>query len=179
MNDTIVLVAPMGSAPDRPFLEALGPVFAHWGDEHGHLLVYTDQAGAASAQALLPEASRHALIPKLSIAGASPDAVPTHHYVVWTDTTPGWEAELADWYEQEHLPGLATVPGAVHARRFAQVGDGPASYACYDVTAPEVLGSPPWLKVRATDWSSRVRPNFTNTRRWMSRTLRTPQGFVA
>jgi len=30
-----------------------------------------------------------------------------------------------------------------------------------------VLGSPPWLTVRATDWISRVRPHVRNTRRTM------------
>ena len=176
MSQAIVLVAAMAAAPERGLTEALGPVFAHWGEEHGHLLVYTDLADAPRVQSLLPVATRHELTPILSIAGASPNAIPTHHYVVWTDAAAGWEEELADWYAEEHLPGLATVPGAVRARRYAQQGDGPASYACYDLTAPEVLGSPPWLKVRATDWSSRVRPNFINTRRWMSRTLRTPEG---
>ena len=32
-----------------------------------------------------------------------------------------------------------------------------------------VVGSPEWLAVRATDWSSRVRPAFRNTRRTMFR----------
>lgn len=173
----IVLVAAMRVAPPPALLEALGPVHAHWGAEHGHLLVYCDD-DPSHIRSLLPDATCHALDPVLAIDGASPDATPTHHYVVWTDAEPGWEADLADWYAKEHLPGLASVPGAVRARRFMQVGDGPLSYACYDLTAPEVLGSPPWLKVRATDWSGRIRPHFINTRRWMNRTLRTPQGLV-
>ena len=43
--------------------------------------------------------------------------------------------------------------------------------ACYDLIAPDVLGSPPWLAVRHTAWSDIVRPHFTNVRRTMFRTL--------
>ena len=160
-------------APSRAMVESLGPVFAHWSEEHGKLLVYAD------AVPTLPGATRHELEPVLAITGASPDETPTHHYVVWTDATPGWQQELANWYAQEHLPGLASVPGAVRARRFLQSGEGPLNYACYDLTGPEVLGYPAWLVVRGTAWSSRVRPHFTDTRRWMCRTLRTPGGLVA
>jgi hypothetical protein len=31
------------------------------------------------------------------------------------DVLPGSEADFDPWYEQEHLPGLASVPGTVRA----------------------------------------------------------------
>jgi hypothetical protein len=55
----------------------------------------------------------------------------------------------------------------VHAARLLNHDHGPLSLACYDLVIPETLGSPPWLAVRGTAWSSRVRPHFTNTRRTM------------
>lgn len=174
MNHRCVFIMPMDQRPARDLLEALGPVSAHWGEDHGHLLVYPEDGHQDHIARHLPDATRHRLRDVLTISGASAHARPTHHYVVWTDAAPGWEQELADWYAQEHLPGLASVPGAVRARRFEQMDEGPLNYACYDLTAPDILGSPAWLKVRATDWSSRVRPHFINTRRWMSATLRTP-----
>jgi hypothetical protein len=69
------------------------------------------------------------------------------------------------------MPGLASVPGCVLARRYLNADGGPLSYACYDLEAPEVLGSPPWLAVRHTEWSSRVRPQFRDTLRTMFRNV--------
>lgn len=58
---------------------------------------------------------------------------------------------------------MAGVPGTVRA------GRSPRHHACYGLRTQETLGSPPWLAVRATDWSSRVRPAFRNTKRTMFR----------
>lgn len=105
------------------------------------------------------------------IAGHSAGATPSHHYVVETDPGPGWEEEIVRWYQQEHLPGLASVPGCVRAKRYANHDGGPRSHACYGLVGASTLGSPPWLAVRGTQWSSRVRPHFTNTRRTMLEVL--------
>jgi hypothetical protein len=99
------------------------------------------------------------------LAGASWGAPPACHYVVRTDVAPGWDEELERWYDQEHLAGLAAVPGNVHAQRLLSLDRFPRFYACYDLLGPDVLSSPAWLTVRGTPWSSRVRPKFTNTRR--------------
>jgi len=109
------------------------------------------------------QASRMQLV--LDCTCASPNAPITAHYPVQTDPAPGWEEEIALWYAQEHMPGLAMVDGCVRAQRFTNHDHGPTSFACYDLTAAEVMGSPAWLAVRATDWSSRCRPHFTNTLR--------------
>jgi hypothetical protein len=101
------------------------------------------------------------------LAGASHGAAPTRHYVVETDPETGWEEDIARWYRQEHLPGLAAVPGTIRARRFANHDSGPRSHACYALAGEDTLGCPAWLAVRGTAWSSRVRPHFTNTRRTM------------
>lgn len=101
--------------------------------------------------------------------GASYEATPNYHYVVRTDVEPGGEKELERWYDEEHMPSLAAVPGVVLAQRLVSLDESPRYYACYDLTTPEVLKSPPWLAVRGTDWSGRVRPTFRHTRRIMSR----------
>ena len=59
------------------------------------------------------------------------------------------------------------MPGTVRALRYECRHKGPRYLACYDLHTRETFGSPPWLAVRATDWSSRVRPSFRNTRRTM------------
>jgi len=103
--------------------------------------------------------------------GASAGATPVFHYVVEMDPEAGWMPELSDWYDSEHMPGLAKVSGCIRASRFLNHDHGPLSLACYDLVSEETLGSPPWLAVRATEWSSRMRPRFTNTRRTMFEVL--------
>ena len=99
--------------------------------------------------------------------GASQGQVASHHYVVETDVDDANLAALNDWYQNEHLPGLAAVPGTVRARRYARSQGRPKWIACYDLTSPLTLQRPEWLAVRHTDWSSIVRPMFKNTFRTM------------
>lgn len=107
------------------------------------------------------------LVRQLDVKGASPGLSPVAHYVVEMDPEAGWEDELFAWYDQEHMPGLAAVEGCIHAVRMFNIDDGPLNFACYDLTARGVMGCPPWLAVRHSAWSDRVRPHFTNARRTM------------
>lgn len=121
-----------------------------------------------------PDPSWQELQPTLAIAGAAAGQVAPFHYVVETDVSPENADALNDWYDREHLPGLAAVAGTVHAARYRRRNGGPAFYACYDLVSPDVLTSDAWLAVRHTDWSSRVRPMFRNTRRTMFRRIDSP-----
>jgi len=136
-----------------------------------------DRLDVAGLESILQErgALAHAtldiLVLKASFAGASQSVRAQCHYVVETDSSPGWEGELFRWYDIEHMPGLAAVQGCVGARRFINEGRGPRSYACYDVASAGVITTEPWLAVRQTRWSDRVRAQFRNTRRTMFRPL--------
>ncbi len=119
---------------------------------------------------LLPEATDtdgSRLLQVLDVPGQARGQPTPSHYVVETDPEAGWDDEIGRWYDTEHMPGLAAVPGCIHARRFINQDAGPRSLACYDLVSESTLGSPLWLAVRATEWSSRTRPHFTNTRRTM------------
>ena len=107
------------------------------------------------------------LVCTLDVPGASAGVDAPWHYVVETDVLPEAEAELNAWYDEEHLPALAAVPGVVRARRLLNPTGSPRYHAAYDLASMDAFGSPPWLAVRATPWSSRVRPAFRNTRRTM------------
>jgi len=120
------------------------------------------------ARALFPRAEARLLEALQRLDGASHGQDAPWHYIVETDVAPESEQDLNDWYGQEHLPGLAGVPGTVRAERYRGEGS-PRYHACYDLRTQETLGSPPWLAVRATEWSSRVRPAFRNTKRTMFR----------
>ncbi len=126
---------------------------------------WADAFAAACGWANAVRAS--SLQPVFSAAGASQGAVARFHYVVETDAEEGWMPEIARWYDTEHMPGLAAVPGCVGAARFLNRQHGPLSLACYDLESEATMGSPPWLAVRATPWSSRARPHFLHTRRTM------------
>ncbi|MBN9408709.1 MAG: hypothetical protein J0H69_06110 [Burkholderiales bacterium] len=125
--------------------------------------VRTAVDAAALPQAGPAEVTR--LVPRQDEAGASAVEAAPYHYAVELDIDPEHAASMHDWYNNEHLPALAAVPGTVRARRLSDIDGHPASYACYDLTSPDTLRSEPWLAVRATDWSSRIRPLFHNVRR--------------
>jgi len=103
--------------------------------------------------------------------GHSHAETPVFHYVVEMDPDTGWMPEIARWYDTEHMPGLAAVPGCVRAMRMTNHDHGPLSLACYDLVTTQTLGSPPWLAIRFTPWSDVVRPHFTNTKRTMFETI--------
>ena len=94
------------------------------------------------------------------------------HYIVATDVLPAQEADFNAWYDTEHLPGLAAVPGVARASRYRVVeGTGPRYHASYDLAQRSAFNGPAWLAVRGTAWSARVRSAFVNTRRTMYRRL--------
>ena len=101
------------------------------------------------------------------VRGASSGATPLYHYAVEMDPEAGWLPAISDWYDEEHMPGLASVPGCIHASRYLNHDGGPLSLACYDLITPQTKGSPPWMVWTNTEWSSRMRPKFTNTLRTM------------
>ncbi len=121
----------------------------------------------ARAYAHEPVANWAKLICLRDLRGASAGQQADFHYVVETDVRRENEQDFNAWYELEHLPGLASVPGTVRARRFIREVGAPRYLACYDLTTQESLTHPSWLAVRHTDWSSRIRPTFRDPVRMM------------
>ena len=111
------------------------------------------------------------LKPVFDTPGASRDEAAPFHYVVETDVVAKHEADLNAWYDSEHMPGLAACPGSVRARRFRNPDGSPRYHSCYDLARTETLVSEPWLAVRNSAWSGRVRPHFRNTKRTLFRRL--------
>ena len=160
--------------------DGLRPSCVAWNPAEGRLYVYAPLAQresigtatlASLAQALsvdtrpAAEVALSRLERILDLPGASSTATPVIHYVVETDAEDGWMDEIARWYELEHLPGLASVPGCVRATRFVNHDGGLASLACYDLIRADVIETAPWLAVRGSQWSGQTRPHFRNTRR--------------
>jgi len=72
---------------------------------------------------------------------------------------PAVEADFNAWYDKEHIPALAAVPGVLCARRFR--GTGNRKYvALYHLDTPDVVESDEWKRARQSDWTSRLQPHF-------------------
>lgn len=98
-----------------------------------------------------------------SLEGASHGVNGNYHYIVETDISTASEEEFNAWYNTEHLPGLARVPGTIRAQRYLRLSGSPRYIACYELLSPAVMESQEWLAIRHTAWSSRIRPMFMNT----------------
>jgi hypothetical protein len=102
--------------------------------------------------------------------GGTPDNAPWM-YIVHTDIPDHIVDEYNAWYDKEHLPRCAGIPGVLRARRFASTGilggktDGPRYLTAYELAGPDVWESPAAQLARKTPWTEKMRSLFSNTRR--------------
>jgi hypothetical protein len=73
---------------------------------------------------------------------------------------PVHEAEFNEWYDHEHIPALAAVPGTLCARRYRDHAGSHRYLALYHLASPDVPISEAWKKAANTPWTERVRPHF-------------------
>lgn len=66
------------------------------------------------------------------------------------------EAEFNQWYDTEHVPLLAQVPGVLRARRFLDPKGEPRYVALYELADANVTGSAPWNAALGTEWARRI-----------------------
>jgi hypothetical protein len=86
---------------------------------------------------------------------------------------PEHEREFNDWYDSEHIPALATVPGTLCARRYRGTGAAAQrSLALYHLASAEIPNSPAWKAAANTLWTERMRPHFRNHLRIVSKRYR-------
>ena len=84
---------------------------------------------------------------------------------------PEREAEFNEWYDKEHIPALAAVPGVLCARRFR--GTGNRKYvALYHLDDPRVVESAEWKTARESDWTTKLKPHFRDHLRLVLRRYR-------
>jgi len=87
---------------------------------------------------------------------------PKGFLLVTMDPPPALEDEFNDWYDTEHLPDRAAIPGFESARRFVCVNGWPKYLAFYDLTEIGVLESPVYRATawgKFSPWTKRVLPN--------------------
>jgi hypothetical protein len=76
------------------------------------------------------------------------------------NVAPEHEADFNDWYNQEHLPALAGVPGVLCARRYRGSGATQRYCAMYHFANLDVSNSAAWKTAANTPWTERMRPHF-------------------
>ena len=75
------------------------------------------------------------------------------------EPTPVMEEEFNDWYDMEHTPDRASIPGFESARRFVCVSGWPRYVSFYDLETAQVLESEAYRVVaweRFSPWTKRV-----------------------
>jgi hypothetical protein len=89
-------------------------------------------------------------------------------FVVGIELEAGHEEDFDDWYNSEHLPALAAVPGVNRAVRYRKsgttAGDAgiyPQYLAIYDIASPDIAGNEDWRAAVETPWTTRLRPHFS------------------
>jgi hypothetical protein len=76
---------------------------------------------------------------------------------------PEAEENFNAWYDEEHLPALAAVPGTLAARRYRSGKDAEGTHryvAIYHLKSPDVTRSEAWRAAVETPWSDEIRPQF-------------------
>jgi hypothetical protein len=73
---------------------------------------------------------------------------------------PEHEAEFNEWYDHEHIPGLASVPGTLCARRYRDLTGTHRYLALYHLASADVPLSQAWKDAAGTPWTARLRPHF-------------------
>jgi hypothetical protein len=73
---------------------------------------------------------------------------------------PAAEAEFNEWYDNEHIPALAAVPGVLCARRFRATIANRRYVALYHLVSPGVQATPAWKSAADSEWTRKLRPHF-------------------
>ncbi len=91
-------------------------------------------------------------------------------YIVHTDIPDHIIYEYNAWYDKEHLPRCANIPGVLRARRYTAAACtsgtvAPRYLTAYEMTGADIWESPAALLARKTPWTEKMRSLFSNTRR--------------
>lgn len=91
----------------------------------------------------------------------SPAGAPSPYiFMAKIEIDPAVEGEFNEWYNEEHAPALASVPGVARVRRFVAVEGTPKYAAIYELTSPEVLESQAWIHARELGRTQRMRTHM-------------------
>ncbi|MGH7934222.1 MAG: hypothetical protein ACREQN_13820 [Candidatus Binataceae bacterium] len=104
--------------------------------------------------------------------GKRPDKDAEFVLTVRLNTPPEHESEFNEWYNVDHVPALAGVPGVYCARRYVAVEGDPKYLAVYEMNEASVPKGAEWERARNSDWTKRMRPNLRDGRVVLSRLMK-------
>jgi hypothetical protein len=78
--------------------------------------------------------------------------------VVMMNVPPEAESDFNDWYDNEHVPDLLSVPGVLSARRFVASQGQPKYLLLLEVASTSVLDSPSYAAIRNAARTESMRP---------------------
>jgi hypothetical protein len=87
---------------------------------------------------------------------APPDPAARALFFACGDVPAEHEAEFNRWYDTEHIPLLAAIPGVMRARRFLDPDGKPRYIALYELAEASIASSAPWNAALATPWAKRI-----------------------
>jgi len=99
--------------------------------------------------------------------GESPSTPAPYLLMVCLESDDAHDAEVIEWYDNEHLAALQSVAGCHSAKRYraTDLTPGfPKNLAIYELDAPEIRGSEAWRKAADTEWTLRMRSHFLPNR---------------
>jgi antibiotic biosynthesis monooxygenase (ABM) superfamily enzyme len=74
---------------------------------------------------------------------------------------PEVENDFNEWYNIDHLPQLAAVPGVHGARRYRKLsGNGTQYLALYEFDNAQVRSTAAWAQAANTEWTKKIRPHL-------------------
>jgi len=131
---------------------------------HGNLSVWSKRVTAMCKRLLRFEGTQIAPADAAAPAGAQALLLNA------MNVAPEAEDDFNAWYDEEHLRALAAVPGTLAARRYRSTDGGSHRYvAIYHLASPDVARSAAWNAAVDTPWTARVRPNFRDRIRILTR----------
>src|SRR5215470_1916867 len=80
-------------------------------------------------------------------------------FMVYVDIDAQHVQEFNNWYNEEHLPELLSVPGILSAARYEAVKGGPQYLACYELESVAVMQTPAFTNRPRTPWGQKVSPS--------------------
>jgi hypothetical protein len=108
------------------------------------------------------------LFPGDRIAPGEPAAL----FLIGMNVAAEHDHEFNEWYNSEHIPALAVVPGVVCARRYRGSGGTQRYVALYHLASAEVIRSEKWRSAADTPWTQKLRPYFRDQLRIVCRRYR-------
>lgn len=92
----------------------------------------------------------------------APDPAAQAQLMVCANVSAEHEAEFNRWYDEEHVPLLAKVPGVLAARRFLASAGTPRYVALYDLAGAGVADHPEFKAALKTEWTRKMLATATD-----------------